>query len=195
MSEFNMSGFMGETSPGKESQVYPLFYRDSKYQPIIPGVREVPTSISIDMVQIRQAGEKDFIREEVNEFHKRRWPTQWQAYQAGREQAQDGTPIEMLYPGQTEVSTELKRFNVHTVEALANVADSAGAMIPFLTDRKNAAQAFLDRYSKAKGYDELQQQNAELMRRLEKMEELLNSATDPEKRAPGRPRKLETQEN
>lgn len=197
MSEFNMqsAGFMGETSPGKESQVIPLFYKSTKYRPVIPGVRDEPTSEPVDMVEIRQAGEKDFVREEVNDFHKRRWPTQWASYQAGREQAQGGTPIEMLYPGHEEVAAELKRFNVHTVEGLANVADSSGAIIPFLTDRKKQAQAFLAQHQKAAGFDELKSENEDLKKRLESLEALLTKATDPDKRGQGKPRQLETQEN
>jgi len=194
MSDFNMQGgsFMGETTPGKENQVMPFFYRAQRYQPVIPGVRDEPTSIGVDMVEIRQAGEKDTQKEEVNDLHKRRWPQQWAAFQAGRAQVADGTPIEHLFPAQPEVAAELKRFNFHTVEALAGAPDSAGAIVPFLTDRKKQAALYLAKNSKAKGYDELRTQNAALMERLAALEAQM---AEPEKRGPGRPRKLETLEN
>ncbi|WP_430438996.1 hypothetical protein [Shinella sp.] len=200
MSEFNMhqGAFMGETSPGKESQVFPLFYRSTKYRPVIPGVRDAPESEPVDMVEIRQAGEKDFTREEVNEYHRRRWPAPWAQYQAGVEQSKTGTPIELLFPGQAEIAAEMKRFNVHSVEALANVPDSSANIIPFLTDRKKQAAAFLEHHKRAEGFDELRGENEKLAKRLEEMEALLATVTDPERRGPGRPRKvetLETQEN
>lgn len=200
MSEFNMhqGAFMGETSPGKESQVIPLFYRSTKYRPVIPGVRDAPESEAVDMIEIRQAGEKDFTREEVNEYHKRRWPGPWASYQAGVEQSKSGTPIEMLYPGQAEIAAELKRFNIHSVEALANVPDSSGNIIPFLTDRKKQAAAFLERHAKIAGFEEIKAENDRMGKELAEMQALLATLTDPDKRGPGRPRKvetLETQEN
>lgn len=188
MSDFNMSNgaFLGETSVGKESQVMPFFYTHQKYQPAVPGVRPEPMSVPVEMVEIRQVGEKDTVKLEVTDVEKRRWPTQYAAFKAGREQAMSGTPIEHLYPVNPEIATELKRFNIHTIEGLAEAPDSSGSIVPFLTDRKRQASEWLAKNRKAGGFDELSQENAALKARLEALEALVG-----EKRGPGRPKKVQ----
>lgn len=188
MSDFNVrdGAFLGENSVGKESQVLPRFYIHQKYQPAIEGVRPEPVSVPVEMVEIRQATEKDNIHIAVTDAERRRWPTQYAAFKQGREQAMSGTPIEHLYPAMPEIISELKRLNVHTVEALANAPDSSGAIIPFLTDRKKHAKAYLEKHTKAAGFDEVARENEELKKRLEALEAMMT-----EKRGPGRPRKLE----
>lgn len=162
---------------GKEHQVLPRFYRAAQYKPAISQETGVPTSEPIDMIEIRQAGEKDSVKEIVNELHKRRWPQHWAAYQQGREQIQSGTPLELLFPGNPEVVEELKRSNVHTIQALVGIPDSSLNILPFLTDWKKKAEIFLKGTEKGKGFHELerslavaQHENRDLKARLDALE-------------------------
>lgn len=54
-----------------------------------------------------------------------RFPRQWAAFQAQEHQAQDGSPIEEWAAVSRSQARELKAVNIHTVEQLAGVIDSA----------------------------------------------------------------------
>lgn len=54
-----------------------------------------------------------------------RFPRQWAAFQAQEEQSVSGTPITEWPPITKSQAAELKAMNIHTVEALANLPDSA----------------------------------------------------------------------
>lgn len=166
---------------GSENGVFPIFFKQAKYMPAKSQETGVPTSEPIDMVKIIQAGEKDTVILAVDETHKRRWPQQWAAYQAGQEQMQSGTPLIVLFPANPEIVEECKRINVHTVQALIGVPDSAGAVMPFLTTWKQKAQQFIAGTEKGKGFHELERQlsaaqaeNKELADRLAALEARLS---------------------
>lgn len=150
----------GEGFGGREQQVFPRFYQAMKPQPAASQAAGVPISKPIDMVEIHQAGELDYSKMEVDDTHKRRWPQHWAAYKDGKEQIATGTPIEQLFLGNPEVSAELKRFNVHTIQALVAIPDSAMDKIPFLADWKKKAEIYLKGTEKGKGFHELERQLA-----------------------------------
>lgn len=142
---------------GNEQTVFPRFYQYLKPQYAASQEAGTPISKAIDMVEIHQAGEVDYVKEEVNETHKRRWPQHWAAYKEGREQIASGTPLEMLFPANPEVVADLKRFNIHTIQALVAVPDSATAQgIHFLSDWKKKGEIFLKGTEKGKGFHELE---------------------------------------
>jgi len=139
---------------GKENQVFPRFYRGQLIDHEASKAAGAPVHKSADMVTIYQAGEKDNQIEVVNELHKRRWPQHWAQYQQGVEQMESGTPLAILFPTNPALVADLARYNVHTVQALASVADSAGAVIPFLTTHKKKAAEFLATAEGGKGVQE-----------------------------------------
>lgn len=159
---------------GSEQTVFPRFYLYMKPQYGNLGPDGAPVSKPVDMVEIHQAGEVDYVKEEVNELHKRRWPQHWAAYKDGKEQIATGTPLELLFPANPEVVSELKRFNIHTIQALILVPDSATAQgVRFLADWKKKAEIFLKGTEKGKGFHELErglatanQENRELKEKL-----------------------------
>lgn len=151
---FDLPSTAREGFGGRENQVFPKFYRGEKPDPIASRDAGVPINKSVDMVMIFQAGEKDYQREEVNDLHKQRWPNQWASYQQGVEQMQSGTPLAILFPANPEVISELARVNVFSVQALANVPDSSGAVIPYLTTWKKKAAEFLKNAESGKGFHE-----------------------------------------
>ncbi len=159
-------------------QVIAEFYRDSAYMPYQSDQEKRPVFRPRDMVKISQAGEPDNLKEEVNEIHKQRFPQQWSQYQAGQAQMVSGVPLIELFPGNPEVIAQLKTVNVHTVEGLIAVADSAAHNVPFLVEWKNRARAYIERTTNASSlYDLEKRLDAEkaekqaLMDRLAALEE------------------------
>lgn len=170
---FNQPSPTQQGFQGTEAGVFPRFYRAARYMPHLSQEGGIPVTEPADMVEIRQAGEKDTQVEIVNETHKRRWPNHWAAYQQGREQIQSGTPLEMLFPGNPEIVEACKRANVHTIQALIAVPDSAGHVLPFLTDWKKKAGIFLKGTEKGKGFHELEKALAAAEHKNRDLEERL----------------------
>lgn len=164
--------------------VFPIFYRAQKYvdyrcEPEKAGAHKVEF---VDMVEIRQAGETDNIRLMVDETHKRRWPEQWAAYSAGREQVASGTPLLALFPSNPEIVEELRRVNIHTVEALAAAPDSTAGRMHGLTSWKQKASAYVARNQKLAGVAELEADNDALKKRLADLEAIVAGLPDKSKK-------------
>ncbi len=157
--DFRVNGMPGAAEfggAGGSNVVFPRFYMASKYMPALSQQEGKPIAKPLEMVEIRQAGERDTMIEEVNDQHRYRWPQQYAAFKAGQSQIQAGTPLGMLFLANPEVVEELKRGNVHTIEALLEVPDSAINAIPFLTEWKKRAKLYLDGTAKGKGFHVLE---------------------------------------
>lgn len=153
---------------GRENQVYARFYRDHVVDVFASQQEGMTVAKQVDMIEIRQIGERDTCKEVVNELHKRRFPQAWSAFQQGVEQVQNGTPLAALFPANPEVVETLKGFHIYTVQALVAVADSSGAKIPFLTEWKKRATTFLEGIEKGKGFHALQSElETERLKRME----------------------------
>lgn len=142
---------------GKENQVYVRFYRGSKRDNFASKENGVPIEKQVDYVEVRQFGEKDSTILEVEDHHKRRWPTHWANYSRGLEQAQDGTPLDVLFPRNPEIVGTLKANHIYTIQALAAIPDSNGA-IPFIQDHKRRAKEFLSGLDGGKRFHQLESQ-------------------------------------
>lgn len=160
-----MDAFAAQVAPGQAAfsagandQVIARFYKDSKHMPAQSADAGRPVFKAMDMVEIRQVGETDSLKEEVHELHKMRWPNQWQQYQANMEQIVSGTPLVELFPGFPEVIAQLRMINVHTIEGLIKVPDSTqtATQVPFLTEWKKRAVEWQARMQKADGVNELE---------------------------------------
>lgn len=160
-----MDAFASQVTPGQAAfnatandQVIARFYKDSKHMPAASTDAGRPIFKPMDMVEIRQVGETDSLKEEVNEVHKMRWPNQWQQYQSNQEQIVSGTPLIELFPGFPEVIAQLRMINVHTIEGLIKVPDSTqtATTVPFLSEWKKRANEWSARMTKAAGVNELE---------------------------------------
>lgn len=183
---------------GAENQVFAIFYRGHKRDNFASQEAGYPIEKGVDMVEIRQVGEKDSMRREVSEIDKARWPARWAAYQQGREQVQDGTPLDLLFPKNPEIVATLRANNIHTIQALAAVPDSS--KLQFVVDFKKRAVSFLEGIDKGKGFHDLEKrletaefEKRELQDRLASLERRLTAIDEDgeQKRGPGRPRKIE----
>lgn len=189
----------GSVRFGAENQMLAIFYRGTKRDNFASQQAGYPIEKGVDMLEIRQFGEKDSTRREVTPSDQMRFPQQWAQYQQGRTQVQDGTPLDLLFPKNPEVVSTLKANNVHTIQALAAVPDSV--TLPFIGEHRAKAKIFLDGIEKGQGFHALEKKledsefaRMELEDRIKALEAKLRSDDDDEKRGPGRPRKQDTGE-
>ncbi len=167
----------GVVQYGRENQVFAKFYRGTKRDNFASQEAGHPIEKGVDMIEIRQFGEKDSTVAEVNDMHKARFPRHWQAYVQGREQIDDGAPLDMLFPKSPEVVATLKLNHIYTIEALSKAPDSVTG-IPFLADWKKKAQTFLDGINGGKGFHQLEKklEESELARMAQ--DDLIKTLSD-----------------
>lgn len=76
----------------------------------------VPKFKTYDIIEVQRGGERTPVR--VEEWHKTAYKTQWDAFQAGKEQPINGTPLEQWPLITVEVLAELKHYGIRTIEQL-----------------------------------------------------------------------------
>jgi len=128
-----------------------------------------------------------FIDERRADSHNRRFPKQWEAFQAGRQAELGGTALiewPLLLRSQVDA---LRQRNIYTVEQLAALPDGNAQFLGGLDLREKAKKWLLARDASAKSSDvsamesrlvELEAQNAKLL-----------ALAEGQKRGPGRPPK------
>lgn len=145
----------------------------------------VPIFRDVEYVEITAPGisrEKPCFR--VNDHHKKRWPDQYKAFKEGQEVPLDGYPIEQ-WPqvSRAEVDT-LKSLGVRTVEDLVGAPEEnirrAGSS--FLNLKYKATEFIKNHGSEQQKIAELEDENEELKKRLDKLEALVSQPlTEPQK--------------
>jgi hypothetical protein len=105
-----------------------------------------PIYEEIEMIEIMVPGDKHSIPvRRARQLDKARFSRQYQAFKAGKEDQQSGTPLSVVPFMTPAKAEEYKFFHIATVEQLAGAADSsaaAGAVMGFQGD-KQKAQAYL----------------------------------------------------
>jgi hypothetical protein len=176
--DFDMSstatGHDGRGWGGKENQVFARFYRGQKTDFFQSQQQGAPVAKAVDMVEIRQVGERDSTILEVTENEKRRFPHAWDQYQRGMEQVQDGTPLGVLFPKNPEIVSTLQANHIWTVQALVTVPDSV-TNIPFLFDYRKKAAEFLEGVENGKGFHALESRLEESELKRIEQEDLIKS--------------------
>jgi hypothetical protein len=80
----------------------------------------------VDYVTVQHPGENlSVIDRPVKDEDKRRWPQEWERYQAGKDQIPNGILIATLFAGHPGIIKTLERENVLTVEQLAGLSAHA----------------------------------------------------------------------
>ncbi len=135
----------------------------------------VPTYEDHTYVKIQHPGETlNIVERPVREDDKRRWPRQWQQFEAGSNQIPDGIPISLLFPSKPHIAMTLKGYNIHTVEQLANLsAQGIGTVGMGCTEWVNGAKRYLEHAEKGVSHHKfetemaaLKSQNATLTRQV-----------------------------
>lgn len=147
---------VGAVGLADESKTYVRFLLEPKHFPAESEKQGHQVWQDVIMVLVQHPGERDPIKREMLELDKRRWPRQWDAFDKGRSNDPDGTPISILFPGSPSTSQMLGSLGIHTIEQMANVNDSAIGNIPFGGDTRKKAQGYLDTVKKAEGFNKLE---------------------------------------
>lgn len=113
----------------------------------------------------------------------------YEAWKAGTEIPDDGTPLGAWSHITPAMAEHLKRMHILTVEHVRDMSDEEAARLPFPDSRKlpKLAADFLSGKDKA----DMARENEELKERMAALEEFLEAkmAEEPKKRGPGRPPK------
>lgn len=186
----------------KDDQLLVKFFRHSELSHHKSVKGGMPVYDDVDMISVIQPGEKEEVKVVASEFHKRRFPKQWENYKAGIEQQQSGTPLEHLFPAEPGTVLQLKHFNIFTVQQLAMLSDTAMTNIPMGRTLSDKAKAYL---SSASGGQNFHAMTAAMQKQIDDLKALLadqgitppeskplNLPSEPQteaRRGPGRPRK------
>lgn len=146
-----------------------------------------------DFIEIIQPGERDKLVREVREEDTLRFAGKWAAYQKGLEQAPEGSPLAILYPGEPHIVDSMRTLMIHTIEQLAGLTE-AGISRLGMGGRAHVERAkkFLEAADKFGSAHQMQReidaQRDEIATLKQQIAQLM--AAPPEKRGPGRPRKV-----
>lgn len=177
-----------------DSQLLVRFYIHSELSQHKSKLAGAPVYDDVEVIEIRNPGEKDPVTVAADEFHKRRFPKQYEAFKQGLSVEHTGTPLDLLFPSSPSTVKSLKSLNIYSIQQLAEITDGSATNIPMGITLRDKARAYLKNASAGKGFHEVE----ELKRRLEQMQAMLSDAgiTPPEtpavtqeRRGPGRPRK------
>lgn len=171
-----------------------------------------PIFDELEYVMIYIVGDKNTVASErVKDEHRKRWPNEYAAFKAGRQQSSSGTPIEQWPALGISQVAEFKALHIHTVEDLAALTDAGIGKIG-VGGRTwvERAKAFLEAASGGAPADRLQHENDQLRAQLDAMERKFADLSarveerlgddapavsgsligESERRGPGRPRKV-----
>lgn len=131
--------------PGGDDRMIVLFSRRPVQNEAQSMTAGRPIFDAVDFVRIQHPGERDYVERPVQESDKHRWPRQWAAYQQEQQQVPEGTPLDVLFPGQPQIVAALRYVNILTVEHLATAEGNALSNIgPGANDWKRRAVALLE---------------------------------------------------
>jgi hypothetical protein len=113
------------TGPGDASMLC-IFYKRAVHNAIKSAGAGRPIYEDEDYVRIQQPGDTtQVVDRPAQDSDKRRWPAQWQAYAAGKDQVAEGTPLGLLFPRHPSAVAMLQAIGIMTVEHLANANATA----------------------------------------------------------------------
>lgn len=166
-----------------------------------------PIYKDVDMIYITRPGAKSDLRREVRlvtdgtiPTDPQRFPRQWEAYKAGKEQSQSGMPLEQWPPLTKSMVLELKGAKIHTVEQLAALPDSTLQNIGMMDVRRfrDMALAYINHTGEgaalSAALSEVEKLKADIAAFKAQFADLAAEQSE-KKRGPGRPRRETTDDN
>lgn len=146
------------TGPADTSMLC-IFYKRAVHNPTRSAQEGRPIYVDEDFVMIQQPGEANLqkVDRPVKPEDTQRWPAQWAAYVAGRDQVAEGTPLGLLFPRHPSAIAMLQAIGIMTVEHLANASATAIAAIGMAgQDYVNYAQKYIRGASHGASFHQMQ---------------------------------------
>lgn len=191
MLEFNPQGYTpdGVAVFGTDEKLLVKFYRHAELSQHKSKLEGRPIYDDVEMVSVIQPGEKDEVKTLANDWHRRRFPKQYEAFQKGLEQAVTGTPLELLFPAEPSTILALKGSNVFTVEQLAGISDTAMNNIPMGRTLADRAKAYLQASHGGQGFHQMEAMQKQIQELQEQLAAAQAAPQPEQRRGPGRPPK------
>jgi hypothetical protein len=141
--------------PGRQPNAY--FYTRSVINKAKTAQEGRPIHDGVVFVMIRHPGERDCTDRPATEQDKARFPQQWAAFAQNMSQVPEGTPLEILFPLNPEIASNLRSQGVHTVEQLAALSGDALRRVGMGSQGMQVkAQQFLAQASKGVEFHQMQ---------------------------------------
>lgn len=146
-----------QTGPGDASMLC-IFYKRAVHNEVRSAQEGRPIFVDMDYVRIQQPGETtQVVDRPAQQSDKQRWPQQWAAYAAGKDQVAEGTPLGLLFPRHPSAVAMLQAIGIMTVEHLANASATAIQAIGMHgQDYVNYAQKYLHGAANGAHFHQLQ---------------------------------------
>ncbi len=183
---------------GSDEKLFVKFERRSVLDQVQSRDQGRPIYVSVDYVHIQQPGERDTFVQPATQEHVMRFRRQWQAYQDGRAEMPDGSPLSVLFPNNPEIVDNLKHVRISTVEQLAALNDTQiqnvgmggrqfhDAAVKYLA----AAEKGKDFHALAKEVEQMRRDRDADKQKIAALEAAVAEQDDEQpRRGPGRPRK------
>ena len=177
---------------GSDAQLLVKFFIHPELSVYQSKDKGVPVYNDVEMIEVFQPGEKESVKQLVTDFHKFRFPKQYENFKNGIEQVGHGTPLELLFPSEPGMVLTLKSFNVFSIQQLAALTDTAISALPMggrqLVERAKVYLATAQTGANLHEMDTMRAQIAELQAALQSK----NGEPETQRRGPGRPPKENT---
>lgn len=189
--EFSPTGYTpdGVALFGSDEKLLVKFYRHAELSQYKSKKEGRPIYDDVEMVSVIQPGEKDEVKTLANDWHRRRFQKQYEAFQKGLEQAVTGTPLELLFPAEPSTILALKGNNVFTIEQLAGISDTAMNNIPMGRTLADRAKAYLQASVGGQGFHQMEAMQKQIQELQEQLAAAQAAPQPEQRRGPGRPPK------
>jgi hypothetical protein len=182
-----------------DAQLLVKFFIHSELSQHKSKLQGVPVYDDVECVQILNPGEKEPVIVQADEFHRRRFPRQYEAFKKGMEDHHGGTPLEMLFPASPSTVKQLKSFHIFSIQQLAAITDGSATQIPMGISLRDRAKEYMAKAGNGQNFHAMEAMQAQidaLKAALtdvgQPVPELPVIAAQPQRRGPGRPKKPET---
>ena len=111
---------------GGDRNLLVIFYTRPTHNPAKSTEHGRPIYEDKVFVRIQTPGERlNIVDRPANTTDQKRFPVQWAQFKENREQAPEGTPVDLLFENRPSIAAMLKASGVHTVEQLAALSGVA----------------------------------------------------------------------
>jgi chaperonin cofactor prefoldin len=172
--EINVDDF---EDPNDNRGVYCRFYLVPREDRAASAEQGRPIFKDKEYLEIFCAGnENNIIRRPASDMDKRRFSKEYALFKSGDEEQLVGTPLsEVAWIPRTRIE-ELSYMKIRTVEALADLDDSACSRAPGLYELKRKAGFWLKKSEDAAPFTELAKENEEMAKRIAVLEKSLEAS-------------------